>query len=85
MKIDNVLKVADIASNQLNILTIEWLKANGKITYSDNVLHEDIYNIYDTLDDNEEIEDCPEGILFELNQIKNLLDKKDCGYLRIIY
>lgn len=81
-----VLKIGDIHHEDVSPNLLAFIQNGAFITYKDQVLNEDIYNMNDTLD---EIEagtcECPEEITEELNQMVSALHKKDVGYLRITY
>lgn len=80
------LKAGDIHNSQISKEAIEWLKEYGEITYRDDRLNEDLYNLNSTLDNESgNLEFCHESILDELHDIKTTLDKNDCSYLRITY
>lgn len=88
IQISNILKVADIESNQLPPVFIKWLNKEITPIYNDNEgLKEHLFNI-DTIIENQaesEGDDSRQYIWDILHQIETTLRSGDCSYFRIIY
>lgn len=84
MQIDNIMKVADIDYRSLLPATVSFFETSGEVTYRDNILKEDIYNIEEIQLAIEEHEP-PAEVSQQLLKLHELLDKKECSYLRITY
>ncbi len=84
MKIDSVLKVADIQSHQLSPSLVKYLKEDVQETYTDRVLNEHIYNIEDVHNEYGEKEDCDPDVLGELETILKICNRYKAAYFRII-
>lgn len=82
-----VLKIGDIHKNELSEDLFNFLYNLGEVTYKDQVLKEDIYNVSSTIEqiDDEEISRPSSKVYAELKKIDAALQKKDCGYLRIVF
>lgn len=75
----NILKVADISYNEVSDKCRSYLEYRH-VTYSDTKLNEDLINIEDAIED----EELPEEIKPEVEALKELATKYECGYIRFI-
>lgn len=82
VKIEDVWRIGDIHHTNLSPESLEALKDHSA-TWQDMRLKEDIYNVNDLVDDPDP--DIDPVVLKELTKINAALNRKRCGYLRIVY
>lgn len=81
--IDNIMKVADIAANDV---TVDLLTAiAGMDTYRDQILNENLYSTENILEEVEGDEPLSDDVRAELEEINELLNQNDCAYFRLTF
>lgn len=85
-KVHSILKIADMDYRIFSDETLKFIKEHAEVTYKDQHLKEDIYNIGGTLElvEYEEVDASPE-IAADLENIQAQLNRVDAGYFRITY
>jgi len=78
---EEIVKILSISGNQLSARLVDALQ-DVKASYSDNILEEHLYQLDDIMEwmDKDAIEVCE----VELAEIRDLMDKYDCSYMRVI-
>lgn len=80
--VDNIMKVADIDSNQLSDEAIKFFTSDVVVAWRDVALGEHIFNMEDI---NQEDPIITHTLLSELQLIDVAVRAADCSYFRIIY
>lgn len=85
IRIEDILKVADIERDTVTGKTLGWLTSGQFTSYKDQVLKEDLINIDDAIEEINQNPGCiSKAVQKQVVKLKKLLDKNDCGYLRFI-
>jgi len=88
MKLDNILRIADIHVSQITAETVCLIGTQKEVwTDNDEDTHEHIYSVARMLE-NISMANCKhpgEEVVAELEQIQKAMNRKDCSYLRIVY
>lgn len=78
---EEIVKILSIAGNQLSVRLVNALQ-DVKASYADNILEEHLYPLDDIMEwmGKGTAEKCE----IELAEIRDLMDKYECSYMRVI-